>query len=344
LSTLTTLPRYPRLTLTFSAARSPQAVLAACIASQLNWEAWFNALFCGREFELVVEHDVVAVRVAGVAERLIVWKQEVRFMRRLTLTSPLTELLVQAPISRSVPLPSKTVAQEILQSDHEKEEADEIFALISRVTRDSFLNAPSTVLPLLPVTHITHQEFQEEIFHAGLPLGQPAFSPITSPESSRPSSPVSSAWSSLSQESLITPISPPPTSLLPTLLSFSRTEIASKAFVLPRPRSPPPYRLTATSLSSNVPAKVNTSTHRDVSANGPPKRVQRYLYRGGVSTTLTGGVFLGKTTSADDRAATTVSRLPKEHSFVPAAGVRTTRRPQQGSRLRHWRHAGVGHV
>lgn len=107
-----------------------------------------------------------------------------------------------------------------------------------------------------------------------------------------------------------------------------------------------------------MPTKANGSTNCGVSANEPPKNLQRYLYQGGVSTTLAGDVLLGKTASTSARdpstamahragtrpsfAADGVTAKFRHHVLVPMVGARNIRRAQEGSRLRSWRRPGLG--
>lgn len=358
LSTLTTVPawvRNSRLTLTFASAAPPRAIYAACIATNLDWSEWFYALG-GREFDLTIERTSVSVQVTGIPERAVVWKQpppvRATFIPTIALSEP--DPKVQVPISKfsqsvkltKAPSPAttysalpntqpKTLAQQLLQSEHEKEEADEIFAMISNL--NACLISPTPTLecfsiPKAPMVraHATSRltrlsALEEEIFHSGSSFRQANHiqdrntpSPVSSPESSRPSSPSSIFSYSSSQESL--------TSISTTSSTTSSpVKVSQKPFVTSAKRSTP---------------VVDTTK----------KEVQRYLYQGGQSTVLTGGVMLGAPAKTPAPLRSFPATAPKYRA--PVRGKKTSdfaqtkSQPQTTSGLSSgsWRRAIVSRI
>ncbi|KAF8970849.1 hypothetical protein BDZ97DRAFT_1634671, partial [Flammula alnicola] len=220
--------RDSHLVLSFSATSlPPRPVYAACIASGINWSDWIS-LLGAREFDLIIMPHSVLVTYDGVnPQTVVVWSESTLTPARRSLLARLNIQEPQVPISKLgqhsalARVQTRTLAQQLLESDH-KEEADEIFAMISKTaimsptpTREKFaLDSPALFVP------------STDAFPS--PLSSPEA--ISSPDSSRPSS-RSSTFSSF---------------------SFSSDD--------------------------------ESATSKDVT---------KYLYQGGVSTVLTGGVMLG---------------------------------------------------
>lgn len=359
LSTLTTVPswiRNARLTLTFSSAAPPRAIYAACIAANVDWSDWFYALG-GREFDLTIERTAVSVQATGISGRAVVWKQAPAVHPTLIPTIAISEPepKTQVPISKfsqsvklnKVPSPisidsilssntqPKTVAQQLLQSEHEKEEAEEIFAMISNMnaclisptpTRECF-NIPRYSVTKAPATtRFTRlSTLEEEIFHSHSSFRQ-AFardrntpSPISSPGSSRPSSPSSTFSYSSSQESLT------------SVSTTSPITAPKKSFIPPAKRE--------------FPARQERT--RQVLVNTAKNQVQRYLYQGGQSTVLTGGVMLG---AAAKTSAPRPSPVAAPKYCVPGGGNKAAgnaqpkSQTQAGSNPGSWRRATASRV
>ncbi|KXN91884.1 Fruiting body protein SC3 [Leucoagaricus sp. SymC.cos] len=233
----------------------------------------------GREFDLVVEQTAVSVWVAGISGHAEVWKQASDpyplFAPSITTFSPEPHIPIArfgrpSRLNKVTPplVESQTVAQQLLQSDHEKAEADEIFAMISGL--DACLISPTP----------THERFS--LPNASIAKVPPTFtrdhhvfSPISSPELSRPNSPYSSNSYSSSRESL-TSISSTQSSVYSPLKASAKPFVRAFKIVTSAPRS------SSIPCSSSIPP-----------AQAPKSQVQRYLYQGGQSTVLTGGVMLG---------------------------------------------------
>ncbi|KAF8638479.1 hypothetical protein AX17_002168 [Amanita inopinata Kibby_2008] len=283
----------PCLFLTLSSAyQPPRPILAACIAACVQWADWIMVLG-GKEVDVLVEPSRAVIRFGG-QDGVIktIWQEPAA---AVVYRPPQLRVSVPCPTgfgsdsgtgSPSLPLPAslraavdsataraqgRTKAQELLEFN-DKEEADEIFALISNVTG------------ITPTP--TRDRFQLD---GGAYTATSPLSPISSPESSRPSSRSSDLSSfslaSSSVESMTTMSSVP-------CLSF-------KAPVKPSVCSPP---LTSVSPKINnttddraIPEldDDDNNTETRVYVDNTKKTVQKFLYQGGVSTVLTGGVMLG---------------------------------------------------
>lgn len=269
LSTFTAVPAWVRnacFTLTCSSAAPPRAIYAACVALDVSWKDWFYVLG-GREFDLIIKSTIVSAKIMGIPGRIVVWKQTpvvptiLVSHHELDARAHTTSLDTARPAPVPSFLPPKTLAQQLLYSEHEKEETDEMFSMISRLnvslisptpTRECFnLSRPEmtrTSISRLP--SIYEDEFrlhsQSYIHPTSSHFDRNTPSPISSLNSSRTGSPSSTR-------------------------SFSPINAIKKTSA----------RVGAESL--NLGDSKTTQS-----------KVQRYLYSGGQSTVLTGGVMLGK--------------------------------------------------
>ncbi|KAK2467517.1 hypothetical protein APHAL10511_000372 [Amanita phalloides] len=258
----TTLPtayfssREPRLFLTLSPAiQPPPPILAACVAARVRWADWIVVLG-GKEVNILIEPSRAVIRYGSQGGSIKTIWQELKAYRppqpqlRIQVPSPVSSAHVT--VASAIPrAQGRTRAQELLECN-DKEEADEIFALISNVTG------------ITPTP--THRQFQ---------LDNP--SPVSSPESSRPSS-RSSNFSLFSLASS--------TDSMTSLSSTSSTCI-EKASI-----KPIVCRSSRSLRSDDVP-EPEDADELHVHVDTSKKAVQKYLYQGGVSTVLTGGVMLG---------------------------------------------------
>ncbi|KIM47326.1 hypothetical protein M413DRAFT_440766 [Hebeloma cylindrosporum] len=254
-----------RLTLSFSAiSLPPRPVYAACIASGFHWADWIQ-LLGARDFDLIIEPHVLKVVYAGAMPRIVtIWREATAppvqraLYSRLNFQEPQVPIsklgqqsLVQASLRATVNsalarAQTRTLAQQLLESDH-KQEADEIFAMISKSimsptpTREQF---PKSFMPSPP-----------------------------SPDSSRPSSRSStfSTFSFSDDDESVT----------------SASSISSFDFLA----STKPITTPVNTFNKNAPAFVPRQPR--VFIDNAKKDVTKYLYQGGVSTVLTGGVMLG---------------------------------------------------
>ena len=282
--------RTSRLVLSLSrSSLPPRPIYAACIASGLEWHEWI-ALLGSRDFDLVIEAHNVSVTYVGPNPRtVIVWSEPISPVKR-PLLSRLNFHNLQVPISKlgqqsfmqasrkatvdsaQTHANTRTLAQQLLESDH-KQEADEIFAMISKT-------------PIISPTPTRERFFIDIPVNAfPSPLSSPE---VISPATSRPSS-RSSTFSTL---------------------SFSDTESMTSASSTSSDFSSPTKSQTKTTF-------VSHSTR--VFVDNDKKDITKYLYQGGVSTVLTGGVMLGGSAVAKTRA--TKSTNSSLNSWRRTAGV-----------------------
>ncbi|KAJ3570798.1 hypothetical protein NP233_g4170 [Leucocoprinus birnbaumii] len=319
LSALSTSPAWLRnayLILKISSTSPPPVFYAACAEARIDWSDWFFVLG-GREFELTIKRAAVSVRVAGIPGQAVVWKQappaRPSFTPSLDFSEPVLD--VQVPIRGSsrpttssrtpslLPLnpnqirPLRTLAQQLLHSEQEEEEADEIFALISKFGASEISSTPTREWFEAPIAPVTQAPVPTRSLRLPI-LEDEAYSehntsPIASPGTSRSNSPSTSMFSYSSSQESLTSIS--------TASSIVSTSIK-------------PYAEPFVPASKHAPVpRCQAKTNPPVVTNPPKKRVQRYLYQGGQSTTLTGGVMLGATkapTSHSTSPSTMNSRSP----------------------------------
>jgi len=297
-----------QLTLSFSInSLPPRPILAACIACDFPWDDWM-ALLGNRDFDLIIEpHDVLATYFDLARPYTItVWSEPTHDPATRPLLARLGPFdLPHVPISklgqrakRNVPRKAtnsararpqtRTLAQQLLEENH-KQEADEIFEMLSKTsilsptpTRQEF---PPLRLPFLTTAIAIRSA-----------LSSPEASSLGS--SSRPSS-RSSTFSGLSlsdDEGSITSAS--------STASFDRFHSDVKG---------PQNKLLDKDSPVFVPRHLDTpskdeSIHVVVDTNKKDKT--KYLYQGGYTSVVTGGVMLGSGPAANKKA--------KKHS--PAVG------------------------
>jgi hypothetical protein len=148
---------HPRMTLSLSpASLPPRPIYAACIASGVQWSEWISVLG-GTPFDLVIDPSFVTVIVGD--KTATVWQAPAP-LRAVSSIQASLRATVSSALARAK---LRTLAQQLLESDHEDEEAEEIFTMISKTTMVS----PTPT---------------RGAFHITLPVSPP------SPDSSRPSS------------------------------------------------------------------------------------------------------------------------------------------------------------
>ena len=263
--------REPYLFLMLSpASQPPRPILAACIATCVRWADWIIALG-GKELDILVEPSRAVIRYGGQGSTIkTIWQESSVYRPQLRVQVPpsiherpsgsFLRATVDSAASRAQ---GRTKAQELLASN-DKEETDEIFALLSNVTG------------ITPTP--TFEQFQIDNPSSG-----------SSPDSSRPSS-RSSNFSFFSLASSTD-----------SMTSFSSTSSPSIEKASIKPVTPPPSRL---ARSGDVP-EPEDADESQVHIDKSKKTVQKYLYQGGISTVLTGGVMLGsaKKGTRDERPA-----------------------------------------
>ncbi|KAF9525519.1 hypothetical protein CPB83DRAFT_771982 [Crepidotus variabilis] len=199
-------------TLSFSpTSLPPRPVLAACIACDLVWSDWMT-LLGNRDFDLIIEaHDVLVTyfdlsrpytitvwsepiptpATRPLLARLNTFEPQVAISKLGQKTQRRTSLKLQATVNSAIARnQTRTVAQQLLDENH-KQEADEIFEMISKTcilsptpTRDAF---PTLVIPSLTTAFPS-------------PLSSPEVSSPSDSSSSRPSSRSSISSSEVSSQ------------------------------------------------------------------------------------------------------------------------------------------------
>ncbi|KAF8152580.1 hypothetical protein B0H34DRAFT_121825 [Crassisporium funariophilum] len=312
--------RAPRITLSLSTSSlPPRPVYAACIASGIQWSDWIRSLGA-RDFDLIIQSHTVSVTYVGLnAQTVIVWSEPTltptkrSLLARLNFEDPQVPIsklgqqsLMQASLRATVSsalarVQTRTLAQQLLESDH-KEEADEIFDMISKTaivsptpTRERFfLDIPTAFMPSSTTTFPS-------------PLSSPE---VSSPESSRPSSRSStfSTFSFSDDESMT-----------------SASSINSFDFLAST--KPQSIHVTPTNNAREMPVFVPRTPR--VFIDNAKKDITKYLYQGGVSTVLTGGVMLG------GPAAPKAPQVPKYRA--PVGGKKTNTNIKNAASANSWR-------
>ena len=302
-------PRGGKGTLSFSPdSLPPRPVLAASIACNFPWDDWMT-LLGHRDFDLTIEPHTVLVTYFDLSRpyTITIWSEPTPNPVTRPLLAKLRSNESQVPISKlsqrsqrhiavKATLDSaiartktRTLAQQLLEENH-KQEADEIFDMISK----------TSILSPTP----TRQDFPT-IRLPSLTTGTAIRSTLSSPEvvspadSSRPSSRSSTYSSCFSDDESITSASSAASfNFSPSLLKKPQQALdkRSPAFV---------PRLIATQVASQ---EKEESANVIVDTNKKDKT--KYLYQGGCTTVVTGGVMLGSGTTAACKADPPKHRVP----------------------------------
>lgn len=280
--------RTSRLILSLSrSSLPPRPIYAACIASGLEWQEWI-ALLGSRDFDLVIEpHSVSASYVGPNSRIVIVWSEALSPVKR-----PLPRL---NPQDFQVPI-SKLGQQSFMQASLKATIGSAQTRANTRTLAQQLLESDhkqeaDEIFAMISTTAIISPTPTREKFFMDIPMN--AFpSPLSSPELISPATSRPSSRSSTSSE-----------------LSFFDTE-------------------SITSASSTSSDFLSSTKPRNTTFVPPPTRVfvdndkkdvTKYLYQGGVSTVLTGGVMLGGSAAAKTKPTNKIS--PSVNSWRRAARV-----------------------
>ena len=306
-------------TLSFSpTSMPPRPILAACIACDFLWADWMT-LLGNRDFDLTIEVHVVLVTYFDLSRpyTITIWSEPTPssitrpLLARLSRSDepqiPISKLGQKSRrhVSRKATVnntlsysKTRTLAQQLLEENY-KQEADEIFDMISKTSIMS-PTPTSQEFPILRLPSLTT-----------VPIIQsPLFSPemISPIESSRPSSRSStfSSFFSDDEESITS--------------GSSTTSLDSFASVLKRPQ-PKPLNKRSPAF---VPRRFKSPTQGqgqqeqqespEVIVDANKKDKTKYLYQGGSTTVVTGGVMLGSVSTAAQIKAEVAA--PKYHAWV----------------------------
>ena len=327
-----------RLTLSFSiTSLPPRPVYAACIACGLPWADWMS-LLGSRDFDLVIEAHSVLVTYYGIGrpQTIVVWSRPTTaapshrpVVSRLSFDEPQVPIsklgqqsLMQASLKATVNSAlarahSRTLAQQLLESD-DKQEAEEIFDMISLQT---------SIMSPTP----TREGFALEIPSMSI-FPSPLSSPESlSPNSSRPSSRSStfSTFSSDDEESVTSASSISSFDFLAT----------TKPALSPISRPMPSAAAVKPTFNRHAPAFVpRQSQPTRVVVDNTKLDKTKYLYQGGVSTVLTGGVMLGGAPATSSSAAAP-SSVPKYRAPVGGRKLPSPPTKSLATSAQSWRRA-----
>jgi hypothetical protein len=241
----------------------------------IRWADWIRVLG-GNEFDLIIEEESVTMCILGQKQTLI-WSDKAstpstadvapavpaRSKTRAALRS-----MVDSAMKRAE---TRTLAQQLLTSEHEEKEAEELFACL----------AQTRIISPTPTRDVF-------AFSTSVKCTTPE---ISSRPSSRSSQTSSSGFSTASDDSFATSVS-----------SSYSVNLKPEVYKPPFVRKDASQTRTHKSTPSSSSIASTKSTDEDVGdasvwINQEKKEVTKYLYQGGVSTVLTGGVMLGSPSS-----------------------------------------------
>ncbi|KAF8171278.1 hypothetical protein BJ912DRAFT_121018 [Pholiota molesta] len=341
--------RASRLVLAFAGpgAPPPRPVDAACRAAGVSWAAWMPLLPVHGAFAVVIEPRVVSVAYPAAASGLVpaqsavVWSAAAAVPRRLAPLSASAHTAVAAEEETHVRISkarvqaslratlhsalareqtrgsSTTLAQRLLAVGEEKE-ADELFAMLSTSvlsptpTRDAFPagTSPSTVFSRC--TDDTAAPPSPSSSRSSTPSAFGSAYDSDAESLTSASSASSCDFLDATKRTCTTagPVPVPAAATRPVPAFARRVPAPAPAAFVPRPSLSTPF----TSTTVPTPAATTTTTAATparVWIDRTRKDVTRYLYQGGVSTVLTGGVMLGGgAAAARPRAAAAAALKP----------------------------------
>ena len=282
--------RTSRLVLSLSrSSLPPRPIYAACIASGLQWQEWI-ALLGSRDFDLFIELHRVSVTYVGPNPRIvIVWSEPLSPVKRL----PLSRLNLQ-----EVPI-SKLGQQSFMQSS-------------LKATIGSAQTRANTRTLAQQLLECDHKQEADELF--AMISKTAIISPTPTREKFFMDIPMNAFPSPLSSPEVISPATSRPSSRSSTSssLSFFDTEsMTSESSTSSDSLSSTKLRNTTTFVPS--PTRVFVDNDK--------KDVTKYLYQGGVSTVLTGGVMLGGSATAKNLGAKTTNKISSANCWRRTARV-----------------------
>ncbi|PPQ86613.1 hypothetical protein CVT25_006797 [Psilocybe cyanescens] len=301
------------LTLTLSSnSLPPRPIFAACFASGMHWAEWMR-LLGGRTFDLIIEAWALKVIYHGTNPQVeTLWSERTPTLARRAPLIRITCDDPQVPISKlgqqsamqstllatlhsAVARSERRAAYDLLEAKREEEEADEMLAMISKCT----ITTPSP----------TRENFIISPPTLIMPIATSFPPPLSSPESDSPSSSRPSSRSS-------------------TFSDFSSDNESNTSV-----SSASSFDFLASVKPSSTFAPRQKHAEPKVFIDNTKKEVTKYLYQGGVSTVLTGGVMLGGASAATPAKA---GQAPKYRA--PIGGKRTPI-PKNAASANTWRRA-----
>ncbi|KJA20671.1 hypothetical protein HYPSUDRAFT_783965 [Hypholoma sublateritium FD-334 SS-4] len=294
----------------------PRPVYAAAIGAGVSWADWM-ALYAPREFALVITPRAVRAEYAGLhPHTVLIWADRTA----LPAHGPITKLAPAArpaAVEEQVPISklgrrlqatvasararaqTRTLAQRLLDATHDAD-ADELFARLARSHAGILSPSPTCAAFTFP--------------HAPAAPRQ-VFGAFTSPLSARaPRTPSPATSSRPSSRSSVFSTGAESVSSASSVDECDTVEVkpaaapAAREFVAPRPPLAPFHGSRPAHVQAPAPAFVEEPESALVVVDASKKEVTKYLYQGGVSTVLTGGVMLG---------AAAASNPPPTHAATP---------------------------
>ncbi|KAF9558447.1 hypothetical protein CPC08DRAFT_709597 [Agrocybe pediades] len=276
----------------------PRPVFGACMACSIPWSLWMS-LLGGRDFTLFIEpHRVSAFYPGAIPQKTVIWSelktslgshnnlngshqvpisklaQQAHYHQRTTENMASLRTTVRSAAAR---VQNRTLAQELLQSE-EREEAEELFAMLSSTCILS--PTPTRVAFSSPQPPIARPSL---ITTPTLPSPLESVRTLSEGSSSRPSSRSSnfSTFSFSDDDESIT----------------SASSVSSFDFPIPAVKKAPAFVPRQVQMRNAIAAAAASISNRKPTPiiDNSKKDVTKYLYQGGVSTVLTGGVMLGAT-------------------------------------------------
>ena len=268
----------------------PRPIYAACIASGLQWQEWI-ALLSSRDFDLVIEPHRVFVTYVGPNPRtVIVWSEPNAPVKRL----PLSRLNLQG---FQVPI-SKLGRQSFMQASLKATIGSAQTRANTRTLAQQLLESDDKreadeLFAMISTSAIISPTPTREKFFMDIPMN--AFpSPLSSPEVISPATSRPSSRSSTTSSS---------SSFFDTESMTSESSTSSDF------------------LSSTKPRDTFVSPTTRVFVDNEKKDVTKYLYQGGVSTVLTGGVMLGGSATAKNSGAKSTNKISSANPWRRTARV-----------------------
>jgi hypothetical protein len=273
----------------------PRPILATCIAANFPWSSWLSVLG-GDAFELLITSSRVSV-LAHDGKSTTIWEDlpSLPSLPPQSVSSAAASKYSLISVLRSSVMRrtrQQTLAQELLESSHEAEQADEMFTYLS--------NIDISVVPPTPTTAAVSPTLTQGVPH--IPSFADCVHTITFPDSNSDSDSASDTDSRPSSRSSSTFDMSPPSSATSSHSFYSF----------------------ASSLQSISP---KVEREKCVFVDNTRKMSTKYVYAGGVSTVLTGGVMLGSTsptgaspnTGKDAESGSVPMRRPRMVPTSPAA-------------------------
>ncbi|RXW16391.1 hypothetical protein EST38_g9460 [Candolleomyces aberdarensis] len=314
-----------KLVLTFTASSPPRPVFAACVAIGVQWAEWIE-FFGQRDFDLIIDSHSVVARYHATnglpSQTVTIWSEPI-------MTPSKRSLLARLSVPDVARVPIRKLGQQAAIGAKERTAPA---APLPRII------LPSASLQPQPRT-LAQQLIDSDDEDADELFAMISKTSIISPTPTRERFIIPSRSNFKTNPSFVAPMSPissPEPSSPESSRPNSRTSHVSSCF----------SDEGSLSSASSVPTTVSYESAEESETTSPiyvdhsKKDKTKYLYQGGVSSTLTGGVMLGcpsggKAKASPKPAPPTTSGQPKYRPPM-ARGKRVT-----GANAPSWRRSAV---